>query len=99
MGNIFTKDEETPEVLTTFFALLYKSRIDYPQNNWPPELGDREGEQNGTSIIKKEEDKDLLSHLDAHKSLGLDGIHAREIRKLREELIKPVLRRGAEQGR
>lgn len=50
-GNTFTKDEETLEVLATFFASLFKRRIDYPQDNWPPELGGREGEQNGTLVI------------------------------------------------
>lgn len=99
VGNIFIKHEETAEVLNTFLALVINSRIDYHQDNWPPDLEDREGQKDGTPVMQKEEVKGLLTHLDADKSLGLDGIHAREIRQLGQELIKSVLRRGAERGR
>ncbi|GAB0182246.1 mitochondrial enolase superfamily member 1 [Grus japonensis] len=33
---------------------------------------------------------DLLHHLDAHKSMGLDGIHPRVLRWLVEVLTKPL---------
>ncbi|RMC14471.1 hypothetical protein DUI87_09567 [Hirundo rustica rustica] len=33
---------------------------------------------------------DLLSHLDAQKSMGWKRIHPRELRKLAEELTKPL---------
>ncbi|GAB0183616.1 mitochondrial enolase superfamily member 1 [Grus japonensis] len=33
---------------------------------------------------------DLLHHLDTHKSMGLDGIHPRVLRKLAEVLTKPL---------
>ncbi|KAJ7413326.1 hypothetical protein BTVI_43774 [Pitangus sulphuratus] len=48
-------------------------------------------------IVLKDEEKaeeetvsDLLSHLDPHKSMGLDGIHTRMMRELAEELSKPL---------
>jgi len=34
--------------------------------------------------------KSLLCHLDAHKSMRLDGIHQRVLRELAEELAKPL---------
>ncbi|GAB0186048.1 mitochondrial enolase superfamily member 1 [Grus japonensis] len=34
--------------------------------------------------------RDLLHHLDTHKSMGLDGIHPRVLRKLAEVLTKPL---------
>ncbi|KFW67128.1 hypothetical protein AS28_05713, partial [Pygoscelis adeliae] len=39
-------------------------------------------------IIQEEAVNDLLRHLDAHKSMGLDGIHPRVLRELAEELAK-----------
>ncbi|GAB0203692.1 mitochondrial enolase superfamily member 1 [Grus japonensis] len=35
-------------------------------------------------------DRDLLHHLDTHKSMGPDGIHPRVLRKLAEALTKPL---------
>ncbi|XP_068277215.1 Holliday junction recognition protein [Nyctibius grandis] len=48
------------------------------QENYPPELEDRDGEQNEAPITQREMVIDLLHHLDPHKSVGLDGIHPRE---------------------
>ncbi|KAK4808512.1 hypothetical protein QYF61_005829 [Mycteria americana] len=72
-----TKDEE-------------KAEASYPQGIQPPELEDRDGEQNKHPIIKEEAVNDLLCHLDTHKSMGLDGIHLRVLRELVEELAKPL---------
>jgi len=48
------------------------------------EDGDRE--QNKPPLNQEEAVKDLLHHLDTHKSMGLDGIHPRVLR----ELAKPL---------
>ncbi|GAB0203778.1 hypothetical protein GRJ2_002843400 [Grus japonensis] len=56
----------------------------------PPELEDRDGEQNEAPIIQGEMVSDLLHHLDTHKSMGLDGIHPRVLRELAEVLPKPL---------
>lgn len=69
MGNIFTKAEGTAEVLNTFFATVFRSSIDDHHESWRPDLGDREGKQHGTAVIRTEEVKDLVRDLDAHKSL------------------------------
>ncbi|KFW85788.1 RNA-directed DNA polymerase from mobile element jockey, partial [Manacus vitellinus] len=41
-------------------------------------------------VIQAEEVSDLLGHLDPHKSMGPDGILPRVMRKLAEELAKPL---------
>ncbi|KAK4832543.1 hypothetical protein QYF61_023875 [Mycteria americana] len=58
--------------------------------NSPPELDDRDREQNKPPIIQEETVNDLLCHLDTHKSMGLDGIHLRVLRQLAEELAKAL---------
>ncbi|KAK4808571.1 hypothetical protein QYF61_009874 [Mycteria americana] len=84
------KDEENVEVLHAFFASVFNSQTSYPQVIQPPELEDRDGEQNKSPIIQEEALNDLLRHLDTHKSMGPDGIHPRVLRELVEELAKPL---------
>jgi len=83
-------DEEKAEVLNAFFISVFNSQTGYSQGSQPPVLENREGVQNKPPIIQEEAVNDLLCHLDAYKSMGLDGIHPRVLRKLAEELATPL---------
>ncbi|PKU32062.1 polycomb group ring finger protein 3 [Limosa lapponica baueri] len=84
------KDEEKAEILNAAFASVFNSRTSFPQGVQPPELEDKDGEQNNPPIIQEEVVNDLLMHLDPHKSMGLNGIHPRVLRELAGELTKTL---------
>ena len=50
-GDIVTKGEEKAEVLNAFFTSVFNSKTSCSPGTWPPELEDREGEQNEAPII------------------------------------------------
>ncbi|KAK4810093.1 LOW QUALITY PROTEIN: hypothetical protein QYF61_008069 [Mycteria americana] len=76
------------EVLNAFFASVFNSKTSCALGTQPPELEDRDREQNEAPIIQGEMVSDLLYHLDTHRSMGSDGIHPRVLRELVEVLTK-----------
>lgn len=84
-GNIVTKCKEKAEVLKLRYSVFH-NKTGRLQDSCSVELVDWDGKQNGLPVIQEEAVSDLLSHLDAHKSMGPDNIHLRIMRELAEAL-------------
>ncbi|TRZ16554.1 hypothetical protein HGM15179_010607 [Zosterops borbonicus] len=86
--NLLTADEEKAEMFNAFFASVFSGKTTFPQDNCPLGLVDGIREQNGPPVIQEEAVRELLRHLDVHKSMGPDGVHPRVMRELADELVK-----------
>ena len=89
-GNLVTKDQDKAEVLNAFFVSVSNGKTCYSMRTQPPALVDRDGEQNKPCMIHDEIVLDLLRKLDAHKSMGLDGVHPRVLRDLADMVAKTL---------
>lgn len=85
-----TENKEKAEVLSAFFTSVYKGQTSYPQGALHSDLKVLDEEQNKSPMIKVEAVRDLLLHLDFHKSMGMGRIHPRVLREMVEVITKLV---------
>ena len=84
LGNVTTEDKEKAEVLSAFFTSAFNSQISYPQGTLCPDLEVWADKRNIPPVIQVEMVRELLLHVDCHKSRGPDGLHPRVLRELVE---------------
>ena len=79
----------TSEVFNAFFMTVFKSQVSYSQGTLLSDLEVLDGERNKAPTIQEKTVRDLLFHLDYHKTMGPDEIHPRVLRKPAEVTAKP----------
>ncbi|KAJ7425772.1 hypothetical protein WISP_21879 [Willisornis vidua] len=89
-GNIVRKAEEKIEALNASFTSIFNFETTCSEGTQPPELEDKDTEQNEIPTIQKEIISGLLWHLDTHNSILLDEIHLRVLRQLAGELTEKL---------
>ena len=76
------EDKEKVEVLNTFFTAAFDSQTSYPQGTLCPDLEVWADKRNIPPVIQVEMVRELLLHVDCHKSMGPDRLHPRVLREV-----------------
>jgi len=77
------------ETLNAFFTSVFNSETSYPQGTLPPDLEVWDGEWNKLPTIQMKTVRDLLLHLDCHRSMWPDGVHLTVLRELSTPELEP----------
>ncbi|XP_068516536.1 1-acylglycerol-3-phosphate O-acyltransferase PNPLA3-like [Anas acuta] len=83
-----TEDKEKAEILYAFFTSVFNSQTSYPWGTQPPDLKVWDGEQNKPTTNQVDTVRDLLLHLDCHKSVGPEGVRPRVLRELADMIAE-----------
>jgi len=89
VGYLVTEDAEKAELLSALFALVFSAKAG-PQESQALEVRQEAYRENDFPLVEEDCVRDHLSNLDAHKSMGPDGMHPEVLRELVDIIAKTL---------